>query len=265
MKTLYTERLILRDWMMNDAEDLYEYARSPVVGPAAGWQPHASFQVSLEYLEHTIESGDTYAIVYKENNKVIGSLGLHKDRLRCQSVASRTIGYVLGEEYWGKGLMTEAVREVMRYAFTELGMQILSVQHFPENERSRRVIKKCGFVYEGTIRMDALRADGSACNACTYSITAVEWEAGENREKKHYRFYQNRNCEYFPCHKTDKPDAFSCQFCYCPLYLLGTKCGGNFKLLPGGIKDCSDCLIPHHDYDHVVDTLEKQVYQTCGG
>lgn len=60
-----------------------------------------------------------------------------------------------------------------------------------------------------------------------------------------YDFFQNTNCEYFPCHKCDDPEKFSCLFCYCPLYALGEDCGGNFTYTQSGIKDCSACLRPH--------------------
>lgn len=63
---------------------------------------------------------------------------------------------------------------------------------------------------------------------------------------KHYKFFQNKLCEFFPCHKINNPDEnFNCLFCYCPLYSLGDKCGGNFKYTEKGIKDCSLCSIPH--------------------
>ena len=62
---------------------------------------------------------------------------------------------------------------------------------------------------------------------------------------KHYAFFQNRECEYFPCHKTDKPEDFNCLFRYCPLYALGDRCGGNFRYSEKGVKDCTNCLIPH--------------------
>lgn len=61
----------------------------------------------------------------------------------------------------------------------------------------------------------------------------------------HYDFFQNRECEYFPCHACADPDAFSCLFCFCPLYALGENCGGNFSYTKDGIKDCSGCLRPH--------------------
>ena len=66
----------------------------------------------------------------------------------------------------------------------------------------------------------------------------------DNR-KEGYRFFQNCECEYFPCHKTDDPENFNCLFCYCPLYALGKGCGGNFRYVEGGVKDCTNCRIPH--------------------
>ena len=67
-----------------------------------------------------------------------------------------------------------------------------------------------------------------------------------DKDKKYsYKFFTNKDCEFFPCHKTDNPENFNCLFCYCPLYALGPKCKGNFKYLSSGIKDCSECTIPH--------------------
>ena len=63
--------------------------------------------------------------------------------------------------------------------------------------------------------------------------------------KDHYSHYCNHECEYFPCHKVPEGFDFNCLFCYCPLYALGDKCGGNFKWGLGGLKDCSECLVPH--------------------
>lgn len=61
----------------------------------------------------------------------------------------------------------------------------------------------------------------------------------------HYDFFQNRECEYFPCHRGADPERFSCIFCYCPLYALGERCGGSFTYTESGIKDCSNCIRPH--------------------
>ena len=74
-----------------------------------------------------------------------------------------------------------------------------------------------------------------------------------------YDFFQNRQCEYFPCHEKADPENFNCLFCYCPLYALGDRCGGNFRYLENGIKDCSDCLKPHRkeNYQKIVDAMDK--------
>lgn len=77
----------------------------------------------------------------------------------------------------------------------------------------------------------------------------------------HYDFFQNRECEYFPCHPGADPDTFSCIFCYCPLYALGEDCGGNFRYNAKGVKDCSRCLVPHcrENYPFVTAQVRKVV------
>jgi len=73
-----------------------------------------------------------------------------------------------------------------------------------------------------------------------------------------YDFFQNRECEYFPCHRRADEDTFSCLFCYCPLYALGEKCGGNFTYTEQGIKDCSNCLLPHRreNYNRIMEKMD---------
>ena len=68
---------------------------------------------------------------------------------------------------------------------------------------------------------------------------------GKKPEECAYSFMQNRSCEFFPCHETSHPEDFNCLFCYCPLYTLGEACGGNFRYLENGNKDCSRCTLPH--------------------
>ena len=81
----------------------------------------------------------------------------------------------------------------------------------------------------------------------------------EDWEGKGFSFFSNRACEYFPCHEGADPENFNCLFCYCPLYFLGDRCGGNFRFTEKGVKDCSGCQIPHkrENYGHIVDTFEK--------
>lgn len=72
-----------------------------------------------------------------------------------------------------------------------------------------------------------------------------------------YQFFQNQDCEYFPCHRGADPETFSCLFCFCPLYALGNQCGGSFTYTENGIKDCSGCLRPHRreNYDRIMEKL----------
>lgn len=78
----------------------------------------------------------------------------------------------------------------------------------------------------------------------------------------HFDFFQNRECEYFPCHPGADEKTFSCIFCYCPLYALGENCGGSFSYTKDGIKDCTNCLRPHRreNYEAITEAL-KQVME----
>lgn len=71
---------------------------------------------------------------------------------------------------------------------------------------------------------------------------------------ENYKFFQHRDCEFFPCHKVSDDSNFNCLFCYCPLYALGENCGGNYQYLEGGVKDCSNCKLPHNpkSYDYIM-------------
>ena len=75
-----------------------------------------------------------------------------------------------------------------------------------------------------------------------------------------YKFFQHKDCEYFPCHTNIPVDEFNCMFCYCPLYFLDD-CGGNYHILNNGIKDCSNCDIPHDKemYDYIISMLMKHM------
>jgi putative acetyltransferase len=174
MKVLETKRMLLRPWTIEDLDDFYEYAKNPKVGPNAGWEPHKDKGISLGILQSFIKNDEVRAIVYKENNKVIGSLGVHSDRKR-EGVQAKMIGYVLSESYWGKGLMSEAVKETIRYLFEEERIDIVSCYHYPSNIRSKRVIEKSRFKYEGTLRLASKIYDGSVCDDICYSITREDY------------------------------------------------------------------------------------------
>lgn len=174
MKILETHRLLLKSWSEDKLEDMYEYAKDPQVGPMAGWKPHESREETLEILKHFSEGEEVWAVIYKENGKAIGSIGLHGDDKRGDTNC-KMLGYVLAREYWGKGLMTEAARRVIAYGFEEEYLDLISCYHYPHNDKSKRVIEKCGFTYEGTLRKATKIYDGSIYDDCLYSITKEEY------------------------------------------------------------------------------------------
>lgn len=178
MKRLETPQLILRDWAEEDAKDLYRYAKDPEAGPAAGWKPHENMEESREVAKMFIREGNVWALEEKVSGRVIGSLGLHKDKKRSGVPGVKRVGYILAKEFWGQERMTEAVKEVMRYAFEEEGLRMLTVYHFPWNDRSRRVIEKCGFRKEGTLRESFVRFDGTLMDEVCCSLTVEEWKEG---------------------------------------------------------------------------------------
>ena len=149
-KQLETERLILRAFKESDLADFYEYASVKGVGEMAGWKHHESIEKSAEILERFISEDKTFALVLKENNKVIGSLGVEKygleDKLtEFDGYRGREIGFVLSKDYWGRGLMTEAVGAVVNYLFNELDFDFLLCGYYNFNVQSKKVQEKCGF------------------------------------------------------------------------------------------------------------------------
>ncbi|HOB09528.1 MAG: GNAT family N-acetyltransferase [Limnochordia bacterium] len=146
-----TDRLLLRAWRAADLTDLYEYASVEGVGEMAGWRHHRSIEETRRILLAFMAGKNVFAVVHKQDNKVIGSLGLHKswanDDERYAHLKVKEIGFVLSKAYWGQGLMPEAVKALIRYSFDKLGLEALTVAHFTFNDRSRRVIEKCGFVF----------------------------------------------------------------------------------------------------------------------
>lgn len=148
---LETDRLIIRPWQKTDLEDFYEYAKVDGVGQMAGWNPHTSIEESEKILTMFIEGKHTFALELKENHKVIGSLGLEKLSLildeNYDSLVGREIGYVLSKDYWGRGLMPEAVERVIKYCLEDEKYDYLLCSHSVTNNQSKRVIEKCGFKF----------------------------------------------------------------------------------------------------------------------
>ncbi|MBQ3697184.1 MAG: GNAT family N-acetyltransferase [Spirochaetales bacterium] len=149
-KTIETDRLILRPFEQADFDDFFEYASVEGTGEMAGWHHHQDKQKSQEILDLFISEDKTFAVCLRQSGKVIGSLGVEKygmeDKLtEFDGYRGREIGYVLSRDYWGRGLMTEAVRAVIDYLFNECDLDFLTCGYYDFNSRSRRVQEKCGF------------------------------------------------------------------------------------------------------------------------
>ena len=146
---LETERLILRRWEKNDAESLFEYAKDPDVGPIAGWPAHRSVEESRNVIKNVFNGKEAYAICLKTDNKAIGAVELklngHTDMTERDDECE--LGYWLGKPFWGQGIVPEAVKEMLRHAFEEIGMTTVWVGYYEGNAKSKRVQEKCGFRY----------------------------------------------------------------------------------------------------------------------
>ena len=149
-KIIETDRLILRPFTQEDLQDFYEYAKVEGVGEMAGWHHHESIEKSQQILNTFIEEDKTFAIVYKQNNKVIGSLGVETYGMEgalteFDGYQGREIGYVLSKDYWGRGIMPEAVKAVIDYLFNVINLDFLTCGYYDFNFQSKRVQEKCGF------------------------------------------------------------------------------------------------------------------------
>ena len=145
---LETERLILRPWREDDAEELYKYASDPDVGPAAGWPVHTSVENSREIISSVLSAEGTYALVLRETGLPVGSIGIMHDKNVPTGENEAEIGYWIGKPFWGRGLVPEAVEAALHCCFEELGCERVWCAFYEGNEKSRRVQEKCGFVFE---------------------------------------------------------------------------------------------------------------------
>ncbi|PHV70703.1 RimJ/RimL family protein N-acetyltransferase [Sporanaerobium hydrogeniformans] len=174
---LETSRLILRPWKEEDAHSLYEYAKNPEVGPIAGWPVHTDVENSRQIIRDVLSASETYAVTLKNQDMAIGSIGLMigKNSNIAIEADEGEIGYWIGVPYWGKGLIPEAVYELMRHGFEDLNLKTIWCGYFEGNEKSRRVQEKCGFKYHHTEKdkewplMNDVRTEYITC------ITKEQW------------------------------------------------------------------------------------------
>lgn len=154
---LGTSRLTLRPFCQGDLDDFFDYASVDGVGQMAGWNPYKSKAETQKILDLFIKHKNTFALVH--NGKVIGSLGIEEyDEEKYPEFADqkcRELGFVLSQAYWGQGLIAEAVNEVIRFLFENIGLDVILCGYFSSNHQSKRVQEKCGFRYYAAETYDA--------------------------------------------------------------------------------------------------------------
>ena len=173
-QVLTTARLTLRPFTMDDAPAMFtNWACDPEVTKFLTWPTHTSVEVSEAVLadwvpRYTEPDYYQWAIVYE--GQPIGSMAVveHDDR-----VGKAHIGYCIGQNWWHRGIVSEALKAVMDFLFNEVGYDRIEARHDPRNPHSGGVMKKCGMKYEGTLRQSDWNNQG-VCDACWYALLKSE-------------------------------------------------------------------------------------------
>ena len=170
--TMYTTRLLIRETKESDYSEMFEYAKLDNVGPMAGWAPHKRLSDTRQILKSFSDKKlygqlGTGAIIYKENNKMIGTIELHSYVTEFKA----ELGYTISPEYWGKGLAVEASIEFLRWGFEILNLKRIECTSFVNNYQSQRVCEKLKFEYEGIRKKGYQLYDGTIHDLKCYAIT----------------------------------------------------------------------------------------------
>ncbi|MBE6619094.1 MAG: GNAT family N-acetyltransferase [Ruminococcaceae bacterium] len=175
-KFLETPRLILRPMRVSDRDDMYDYASREEVTKYLLWRAHASRDHTQRYLSYVVslyKSGEffDFAIEYRENGKMIGTCGFAAIDEKNDSVE---VGYVISPDYRGMGIAAEALDAVLRLAFCDMSVNRVEARYMSENGASRRVMEKCGMIFEG-INRQKLLVKGEYRDIGVCSILASEY------------------------------------------------------------------------------------------
>ena len=174
--TLQTKRLLLRRWEDGDAEDLYTYAKDPDVGPIAGWPPHQSLEESRRVILDVLSGEECYAICLREDGRAIGAIELMRHTALVRGDDECELGYWLGKPFWGRGIMPEAAREMLRHAFEELGMTKVLAGYYEGNAKSKRVQEKVGFRFLRRSENVDVPQMGETRTGYVNGITRDQWQ-----------------------------------------------------------------------------------------
>ena len=168
------KKFFIRSLLPGDQEAFYRIYSDMDLCLNSGSLPVKSLEDAKSKLNRMIEMGESFAIVSTETMEIMGVISVRKDIHRYNNRAYM-LGYVLEKQWRGQGIMPQAVQYMLKYLFMNMGADIVTAAHFPGNESSKRVLEKCGFTYEGTLRREYTRFDGQILDSCMYSITYDEW------------------------------------------------------------------------------------------
>lgn len=175
-----TKRMKLRAFKLSDAQYIYKnWASNENVTKYLTWNTHENLEVSTKFcVERTKLSGRTdnfdWVMVLNETNEPVGSIGVVRadtDKREAE------IGYVLGENWWNKGLMTEALEPVLAYLFFVVGFDTVVAEHMSDNKASGRVLEKCGMKQCGSSKKVLENKGGHEVETKVYKMTKPEWYA----------------------------------------------------------------------------------------
>ena len=166
-----TDRLVLRALKMSDAQDLFSYAQDPLVSRHVLWETHRSLADSRAYLRYAIRQyregqPGSFAITLRRSGRMIGTIGF---MWVSKENHSAEVGYSLSRDYWNQGIMTEALRAVIRFGFEELRLNRIEAQHELDNPASGQVMRHVGMQYEGTLRQ-RIKNKGRFVDVALYAI-----------------------------------------------------------------------------------------------
>ena len=179
-----TRRLQLRSWKEGDAPSIFQYASDPAVGPIAGWPPHRTLGDSQDVLNLFLSKPECYAICLKPSDDPIGcvELKLQGSSDLVNNPKECELGYWLGKPFWGQGIMPEAVKEMLRHAFEDCGMERVWCGHYEGNLKSRRVMEKNGFTYRWTTENLEVPLMHETRTGHVFCIERDEWERQKEKE-----------------------------------------------------------------------------------
>lgn len=160
MVTLETNRLLLREFRIEDATDVFAFTKLSQVGNSAGWPPHKTIKDAKNRILSLIDKQEVFAIELKEEQKVIGSIGVQYTSFHSQmrKANKRQVGFSIHPDYWGKGYATEALLQVIDHLFTASQVDRIYCSFIKGNAASKRVMEKCGleFYKEKETKLDFL-------------------------------------------------------------------------------------------------------------